>query len=279
MNNKIKNILHANYGPWAVVTGASSGIGRESALILAEAGLALVLVARRQEALEQLAREIGDQYGTQTLIVKADLSGEEGIRAVRQATEDLEVGLLFAAAGYGTTGSFLDNPIAQELNMLNLNIRAVLELSWYFGRRFAARGRGGIVLVGSIVGFQGMPNSANYAATKAYVQSLGEALTIELAPYGVDVLTSAPGPTNSGFAERAGQKMGAALAAATVAEKTLAALGKKGTVLPGSLSKLLVYSLALLPRQLRVRIMGQVMHGMIKHRRTESQFAKAQVQR
>jgi len=131
--------------------------------------------------------------------------------------------------------------------MLNLNIRAVLELSWYFGRRFAARGRGGIVLIGSIVGFQGMPNSANYAATKAYVQSHGEALNIELAPYGVDVLTSAPGPTNSGFAERAGQQMGAALAAATVAGKTLTTLGKKGTVLPGFLSKLLVYSLALLP--------------------------------
>jgi short-subunit dehydrogenase len=104
-------------------------------------------------------------------------------------------------------------------------------------------------------------------------------LNIELAPYGVDVLTSAPGPTNSGFAERAGQRMGAALEASVVAEKTLEALGKKATVLPGFLSKLLVYSLALLPRQLRVRIMGQVMYGMIKHRVTGSQFAKAQVLR
>jgi short-subunit dehydrogenase len=275
MNNHVKNKLKSNYGPWAVVTGASSGIGRESAMRLAEAGLDLVLVARRQEALEELSREINDRYGVKSLIVKADLSAEEGIHAVRQATEDLDVGLLFAAAGYGTTGSFLNNPLEQELNMLNLNIRAVLELSWHFGRRFAERGGGGIVLISSIVGFQGMPNSAHYAATKAYVQSLGEALNIELAPYGVDVLTSAPGPTNSGFAERAGQQMGAALEAGVVAEKTLAALGKKGTVLPGFLSKLLVYSLALLPRQLRVRIMGQVMQGMIKHRVAASQFAKA----
>jgi short-subunit dehydrogenase len=279
MNNKVNNKLKSNYGRWAVVTGASSGIGRESAIRLAEAGLDLVLVARRQDALEQLSKEISDHFGVQSLIVKADLSGEEGINAVRQATKDLDVGLLFASAGYGTTGSFLDNPIEQELNMLNLNIRAVLELSWYFGRRFAERGRGGIVLIGSIVGFQGMPNSANYAATKAYVQSLGEALNIELAPYGVDVLTSAPGPTNSGFAERAGQRMGAALEASVVAEKTLEALGKKATVLPGFLSKLLVYSLALLPRQLRVGIMGQVMYGMIKHRVTGSQFAKAKVLR
>ncbi len=275
MNNQANNKLKSNYGRWAVVTGASSGIGRGSAIRLAEAGLDLVLVARGNDALEQLAGEIGDRYGAQSLIVRADLSSEEGLDAVRRAAKDLDVGLLFAAAGYGTTGSFLDSPIEQELNMLNLNIRAVLELSWYFGRRFAERGRGGIVLISSIVGFQGMPNSANYAATKAYVQSLGEALNIELAPHGVDVLTSAPGPTNSGFAERAGQHMSAALEASLVAEKTLEALGKRATVLPGSLSKLLVYPLAVLPRQLRVRIMGQVMHGMIKHRLTDSQFAKA----
>jgi short-subunit dehydrogenase len=279
MNNQVSNRLNSYYGPWAVVTGASSGIGRESALLLAEAGLNLVLVARRRDALAQLSSEIGDQYGVQALTVAADLSREEGIHAVRQATEALDVGLLFASAGYGTTGSFLDNPIEQELDMLNLNVRAVLKLSWHFGRRFAERGRGGIVLISSIVGFQGMPNSATYAATKAYVQSLGEALHIELAPYGVDVLTSAPGPTSSGFAERAGQRMGAALEASVVAEKTLGALGKKATVLPGFLSKVLVYSLALLPRQLRVRIMGKVMYGMIKHRMTGSRFAKAEVLR
>jgi short-subunit dehydrogenase len=127
----------------------------------------------------------------------------------------------------------------------------------------------------SIVGFQGTPNSANYAATKAYVQSLGEALHIELAPCGVDVLVSAPGPTNSGFAERAGQQMGVALEASVVAEKTLEALGQKATVLPGFLSKLLVYSLALLPRQLRVRIMGQVMAGMIEPKAPSSQLIKS----
>jgi short-subunit dehydrogenase len=274
MNTQLRTKLKTEYGRWAVVTGASSGIGRESALQLAEAGLNLVLVARRRNALEQLADQLKTQHAIEIQIIPADLAAEAGIEAVKQATKDLDVGLLFAAAGYGTTGSFLDNPIQQELDMLNLNVRALLVLSWHFGRRFAERGRGGIVLVSSIVGFQGMPNSANYAATKAYVQSLGEALNIELAPFGVDVLTSAPGPTNSGFAERAGQQMGAALDASVVAEKTLAALGKKATVLPGFLSKLLVYSLVLLPRQLRVWIMGQVMYSMIKHRVTSSQYAK-----
>lgn len=274
MNKQILNKLNNNYGPWAVVTGASSGIGRESAVRLAEAGLNLVLVARRRDALEQLARQLIEKHGIDAQVIPVDLATDEGINAVKQGTKDLDVGLFFAAAGYGTTGSFLDNPIEQELDMLDLNVRSLLVLSWHFGRRFASRGRGGVVLISSIVGFQGMPNSANYAATKAYVQSLGEALNIELAPYGVDVLTSAPGPTNSGFAERAGQQMGAALEASVVAEKTLEALGEKATVLPGFLSKLLVYSLVLLPRQLRVWIMGQVMYGMIKHRVTTSQFAK-----
>lgn len=252
------------YGPWAVVTGASSGIGRESAGLLAEAGLNLVLVARNKSRLTALADELSAEHGVETLVVPADLSQEDGIGKLTAATDPLDVGLLIAAAGFGTTGKFLESDPEAELTMLNVNIRAPFILSHHYGKRFAERGRGGIVLFGSIVGFQGNPNTANYAATKAYIQSLGEAMSVELAPYGVDVLTSAPGPTHSGFAERAGQQMGAALEAVVVAEKTLQALGRRNTVLPGGLSKLLVYSLAPLPRAIRVRIMGMVMAGMIE---------------
>lgn len=111
-----------------------------------------------------------------------------------------------------------------------------------------------------------MPNAAHYAATKAYVQTLAEALHVELAPLGVDVLASAPGPTNSGFAGRAGMRMGTALNPVDVAQPTLNALGRTSTAIPGFLSKLLAYPIALLPRMMRVRIMGQVMHNMTKHR-------------
>ena len=107
----------------------------------------------------------------------------------------------------------------------------------------------------SIVGFQGMPNAAHYAATKAYVQVPAEALYVELSPLGIDVLASAPGPTNSGFAARAGMRMGKVLSPAGVARPTLDALGRRSTVLPGFLSKLLTYSLIPLPRGVRVRIM------------------------
>lgn len=258
--------LYSRYGPWAVVTGASSGIGREMALRLAEAGLSLVLVARSQDVLDRLAAELSDRHGVEVRVVGVDLARTDSFQAVEAATHDLDVGLLVAAAGFGTSGAFLDSSADDELAMLAVNCRAVLEACRHFGRRFAGRGRGGLVLMSSIVGFQGMPYAAHYAATKAYVQALAEALHVELAPLGVDVVASAPGPTHSGFADRAGMKMGKALKPADVAQPTLDALGRRSTVLPGGLSKLLVYSLTGLPRWAKVRIMGKVMHGMTKHR-------------
>jgi short-subunit dehydrogenase len=123
-----------------------------------------------------------------------------------------------------------------------------------------------MVLISSILGIQGTPYSAHYGATKAYVQALAEGLSVELSPLGVDVLAAAPGPTNSGFASRAGMRMGMSLNPTDVARSTLAALGRRSTVLPGFLSKLIIYALAPLPRRARVRIMGRVMRGMTKPR-------------
>ncbi len=262
--------LQKQYGSWAVVTDASSGIGRALAIKVAEAGLNVVLVARRQDVLEELATELTSKYGVEIQVMAADLGQETAIDQVLANTQAIDVGLFIAAAGFGTSGPFLMTSPEQELDMLNVNCRALMLMSLEFGQRFAQCGRGGMILLSSIVGFQGMPNAAHYAATKAYVQNFAEALQQELAPSGVDVLAAAPGPTNSGFAERAGMKMGAALSPAEIAEPILGALGRKTTVLPGFLSKLLVYSLSTLPRWARIRIMGQVMHGMTKHRQPQS---------
>jgi short-subunit dehydrogenase len=258
-----ERFLH-RYGPWAVVTGASSGIGRETAVQLAAAGLHLVLVARTQPALDELAAELRSKSGVEVRVLRLDLAADSAADELASATANLDVGLLVAAAGFGTSGPFLDTPDDAEFDMLAVNCRATFALTRLFGRRFAARGRGGVILFGSVVGFQGTPHAAHYAATKAYVQSLGEALSVELAPLGVDILVSAPGPTRSGFAARAGMTMGAALSPAAVARATLAALGRRQTVLPGFLSKLLGYALATAPRWLRVRIIGGVMKGMAK---------------
>jgi short-subunit dehydrogenase len=265
MNPQKRAQFKTRYGKWAVITGASSGIGRATASELAASGLQLVLVARRRAELEQIAKDLSTRHGVETRVLAADLATATTLTQIETETKDLDVGLLVAAAGFGTAGNFLDAKLADELAMLDVNCRAVMQLSLHFGNRFAQRGRGGLILFGSLVGYQGTPRAAHYAATKAYVQTLAEALHVELAPKGVDVLSSAPGPVNSGFAARADMKMGTAETPETVARATLNALGKKMTVTPGALSKFLTWSLMTAPRGLRVRIMGRIMGGMTKH--------------
>jgi len=254
------------YGPWAVVTGASDGIGQAFAEQLAALGMKVALVARRGERLQQLAGGISQRHGVQARVIAADLSAVEGRVAVEQATSDLDVGLLVAAAGFGTSGPLLKANLDTERNMLDVNCLAVLEQSVAFGQRFAKRGRGGIVLMASLLGWQGVSGAAHYAATKAYVQSLAEGLHRELIPLNVDVLASAPGPVNSGFAGRADMRMGNADTPASVAKASLQALGRKTTVIPGALGKFLSYSLLSLPRFLRVRVLTAVMASMTRHR-------------
>ena len=255
-------LWRTKYGLWAVVTGASDGIGREMALCLAEAGLNLVLVARRRVELDQLSASLSSRYGIQVRVMDADLTRYDSVKEVINGTDDLEVGLLVACAGFGTSGQLIKAELEPELEMLDVNCRAVLMMSQHFGRRFAQQGRGGLVLMSSLLAFQGVPMSANYAATKAYVQSLAEALYVELAPLGVDVIASAPGPIHSGFAARATMRMSFAAQPASVAKATLNALGRKSTVRPGWLSKLLELSLTALPRQGRVRVMERIMGNM-----------------
>lgn len=267
MNNysKPQIAFQKKYGEWAIVTGASEGVGREMALALAERGLNVVLVARRVELLECLSETIKAQFNVQTLVIPADLSQTSATENLMQLTSKMSIGLLIANAGYGTSGALIDADLQTELNMLDVNCRAILVLSYSFGKKFAAQKKGGIVLMSSIMAFQGVPNMANYAATKAYVQTLAEGLHIELAPYGVDVLASAPGPINTGFGARANMKMGAAAKPQAVALATLNALGKSTTVRPGFLAKFLEYSLKTLPRWGRVRVMQLVTKGMMSH--------------
>lgn len=265
LQNRQQARFFKRYGPWAVVTGASSGIGRAIALQLAASGLNLVLVARRQAILEELSAAITARYGIEVKVLSLDFAQEAASEQLALATLNLDVGLLIAAAGFGTSGPFLASDLGQELDMLSVNCRALMVASSQFGRRFAQRGRGGLVLMSSIVGFQGTPYAAHYAATKAYVQGLAEGLAVELKPLGIDVLAAAPGPTQSGFATRAKMQMGATLNPEDIAQPILDALGHRATILPGFLSKILTYALAPLPRWARVQIMGRVMHGMTKH--------------
>lgn len=254
------------YGPWALVTGASDGIGAAIARELGARGLNLILVARSKDRLEALAKSVRDANGVEATAFAADLGRESGVQSVLDVIGDNEVGLYAGCAGFGTAGTFADNRASEELNMIDVNCRALAALAHPLATKMRARGRGGIILMSSIVAFQGVSNSANYAATKAFVQTLAEGIHDELAPFGVDVLASAPGPVATGFATRADMNMGVAANAQEVATSTLAALGRSKTVRPGFQSKLLGYGLATLPRAIRSRIMGGIMMGMTKHR-------------
>lgn len=253
------------YGPWAVVTGASDGIGQAFARLLAKAGLNLVLVARRERELQMLAAELEHAHGVHCRVVATDLADLEAVHRLADATTGLDVGLLVAAAGFGTSGPLLQAELGTESEMADLNCTSVMAQAWHFGRRFAQRGRGGVVFLSSLLAFQGTPRAAHYAATKAYVQTLAEGLRVEWAPLGVDVIASAPGPIHTGFAARAGLRMDQALPAEVVARVTMQALGRRTTVRPGWLSKVLGWSLATLPRWGQVRVMAQVMKGMTAH--------------
>lgn len=260
------NALYKKYGGWAVVTGASDGIGKAFATSLAAAGFSLVLVARRAELLDRLGRELGAKYGVEFKVVAADLARPMDVDAVLDATGDLDVGLFVASAGFGTSGRFVESAITEELTMVDVNCRAVLAMTHEFASRFRKKGRGGIVLLSSLVAFQGVARAAAYAATKAFVQTFAEGLRIEMKPFGVDVLSVAPGPVGTGFGKRADMNLGdGAEKPETVAAASLAALGRRTTVRPGFLAKFLELSLKPLPRFGRVRMMSFVMGGMTKH--------------
>jgi short-subunit dehydrogenase len=258
-----------------LVTGASDGIGRAFARHLAAEGLNLVLVARREKPLAALAIELQQAHGVQCRVLSADLSDLEAVHRIADATSDLDVGLLIAAAGFGTSGLFLDADLGVETEMIDLNCTSVAALAWHIGPRLVKRGRGGVVFLSSLLAFHGTAHAANYAATKAYVQTLAEGLRVEWASHGVDLIASAPGPIRSGFAARANMQMAQALPAEVVARVTMQAIGRKTTVRPGWLSKLLGWSLAMLPRWGQVMVMTQVMKGMTAHQAGSGNRASA----
>ena len=265
---KLQNRIREKYGQWAVITGASSGIGKELAHAIATCGLNVILIARNEARLESIKSKIENSCETKVEVVKADLA-VGNFELVLDTLKGKNIGLFIASAGFGTSGNFIHNSVHEELNMLDVNCRSLLALTHYFAQLFTNQKRGGIILLSSMVSFQGVPYSANYAATKAYVQSLAEGLYHELKPYGVDVLAAAPGPVETGFGRRANMKMGNALKPNQIAIPILKALGRKTTVLPGTLTKILVYSLRTVPRWGKIRIMKFVMKGMTGHQGSE----------
>ena len=183
------------YGPWAVVAGASEGIGASFSKKLASRGMNLVLVARRAAPLEELASELRQKHNIEVRVQPLDLGSPDAVAGMTTATEGLDIGLMIYNAAYSPIGTFLDIDVEEHLKAVDVNVYGPLRLSHYFGRRFVERGKGGIILMSSMSGFQGTAMVANYAATKAYDMVLAEGLWYELGQKGVDVLACVAGAT------------------------------------------------------------------------------------
>lgn len=250
------------YGPWAVITGASSGIGAEFARQLAGFGVQPVLLARRRERLEQLSAELTQRHGVACRVVVADLAQPDFLMSVAEQTADLDIGLLVNNAGFSVTGDLVETDLARQLSLVDVNCRATLALAHHFGRILRRRRRGGLVFTSSIVGFHPTPLWANYAASKAYVLHLAEAMAHELEPYGVDVLAVAPGTTRTEFDHVAGiANRLAVMDVEPVVSRALTHLGRRTTFVPGLRNKLVPATARLLPR----RWMARIMHGLIAY--------------
>jgi len=253
-------LFKRKYGPWALVTGGSSGIGAEFARQLGALGLNIVLVARREDRMEKLAAELRQLNGVSTRVVLADLSDTEFISSIISATQDLEIGLLINVAGFALTGPLLDNPLDEELQLLNVNCRAPLLLSHHFGREMRERKRGGIIFLSSIVAFSAVPQWSNYAASKAYNLLLAEALGDELMNDGVDVLALTPGPTATEFQQVANISDFMVMKPEKVVAAAIGSLGNRRMVMPGFLNRYNNFWLRFFPRRLNRKIFAAVIN-------------------
>lgn len=189
--------LRNRYGEWALVTGASSGIGRMFARKLAAAGFDLVIAARRIGLLEELRDELTRDHGVQVRCLQVDLSLDDCLEHVSAACGDIEIGMMIHNAGSGVPGLFSESDIAVEKALMRLNCISPVEITRHFLPGMLARRKGAIILVSSLMGFQGVPYMANYSATKGYLLNFGEALHHECKDTGVDVLVLAPGATET----------------------------------------------------------------------------------
>ncbi len=234
---------------WAVVTGASSGLGREFGRALAERKINLVLVARREAPMQELATELQQRHGIEVVVEQLDLGVPNSARSLQERLEGrgLMPDILINNAAFGLSGAFLTQEPARLREMLELDILSVVELTQVFGKRMADRGKGHILLVASLAAYSPTPLLAAYGAAKQFVLALGVALHVEMAPkVGVTVLS--PGLMETEFFEISGYQPQAFLRRTMVAPARVAAIGLKAmfegrsSVVAGRLNRITAFS-------------------------------------
>lgn len=249
-----------------LITGPSSGIGQELARLFAADGSDLILVARSEGKLKELASELKGKYGTDCRVLPKDLTDPASPQAIHdELTQDgVQVDVVVNNAGFGSAGKMIDLEPQRQLDMLQVNVVALTHLTRLFAPGMAGRRRGGILNVGSTAAFQPGPNLAVYYATKAYVLSFSEAVAEELGNQGVSVTCLCPGPTITGFGEDSGMSSSLVFRMNAMELGPVAQAGydgfrsRKAIVVPGLTNRLGTWSLRLTPRFLVRKILHRL---------------------
>ena len=253
---------------WALVAGASEGLGAAFGDELAGRGLNLVLVARRAALLDKAAEQIRARHGVDVRTIALDLSQADAVAELKARTEGLEIGLLVCNAALAFTGRFLDTDFATYSRILDLNCRANLGMIHWLGGMMAARGRGGIIVMSSLAGFQGSPYVAVYGASKAFLINLSEALWKELGDRGVDVtVCAAPAIRTPGYlaSKKPGTSVPGETEPAVVARTAVAALGHKPVAVASALGRFSHFLMGrLMTRKAAVKLMASNTAGLFE---------------
>lgn len=265
--------LLRKYGKKALITGASSGIGEQFARLLAASGFDLLIAARREEQLQQLADELREKHQVEIEVATCDLSNAEQLDALIEKAKAMDLGLVVSNAGFGAKGSFLEHDYAQVENMYQTNSLAPSKLAYHLLPKMVENRRGGFIFTGSVEGEVAFPYSAPYAASKAFLHSLVRGLWLELKPHNVDILLLAPGSTDTAAPIMQGMTKDQLIglqSPAFVAEKALNALGKKMTVTPGFVNGAFIAFLKVLPRKWSTVAGGLGMKKSIEDAKSQS---------
>lgn len=249
-----------------LVTGASSGIGLELSRLFAKDGSDLVVVARREKRLKEVAKELGDEFDVDVKVIPKDLSLQDSPREIydQLEKESVDIDVLVNNAGFGAVGAVGELEYGLQVDMLNLNINALYSLTRLFLPKMIERNSGGILNVGSLAGFQPGPYASVYYATKSFVLSFTEGLAEELKGTDIKVSCLAPGPTKTEFGEVSGLDKSFLFSFGTMDASEVARAGYRGfrngdvVVVPGLLNNLLPFSVRLTPRFLVRKVVSML---------------------
>lgn len=256
--------FRARYGPWALIAGASEGLGAEFAEQLAAKGLNLVLIARRKELLEAVGERLKERHAGEVHTLPLDLAREDAGSVIAEATRDIEIGLLIYNAATSKIGTYFEISLEDHLAEIAVNCRAPMMLAYQLGQLMLKRRRGGILLMASLGGSLGTAMVVNYSATKAYNQMLAEGLWDELREQGVDVLACCPPAVSTpGYIASSPKGSMVALTPQVVVTEALAALGKRPSVIPSLTFRAAnVFMQRIMPRKSAIKLMGSATRRM-----------------